>query len=118
MITDYAGVLIFLSIGIGFVAVVFSLSYVLRPSKPTPEKLMPYECGNVPTGDARGYFSIKYYLIAILGVLFDVETAFMFPWAVVFRDLGIFGLIEMAIFLFVILVGFCYAWKKGALEWV
>lgn len=118
MSANYTGVLIFLLIGIGFVTIVFSLSYVLRPSKPTPEKLTPYECGNLPAGDARGYFSIKYYLIAIIFVLFDVETAFMFPWAVIFRDFGIFGLVEMAVFLLIILVGFCYAWKKGALEWV
>lgn len=117
LITDYTGVLIFLFIGIGFVTIMFSLSYVLRPSKPTPEKLTTYECGNLPASDARGCVSVKYYLIAIIFVLFDVETAFMFPWAIVFRDFGIFGLVEMAIFLLVLLVGFYYAWKKGALEW-
>ena len=114
---DYTGVLIFLIIAIGFVALMFSLSYIVRPSKPNPEKLTPYECGIVPTEDARGFVSVRYYLIAIIFVLFDVETAFMFPWAVVFRDFGIFGLIEMALFLLILLVGFCYAWKKGALEW-
>ncbi|MEW6088448.1 MAG: NADH-quinone oxidoreductase subunit A [bacterium] len=114
---DYTGVLIFLIIALGFVALMFTAGYVLRPSKPTPEKLTPYECGILPSEDAHGYFSIKYYLIAIIFVLFDVETAFMFPWAVIFRDFGLFGLIEMAIFILIILVGFWYAWKKGALEW-
>ena len=114
---DYTGVLIFLLIAIGFVAIMFSVSYVLSPDKPNLKKLLPYECGNIVTEDARGFVSVRYYLIAIIFVLFDVETAFMFPWAVVFRDFGIFGLVEMAVFLLIILVGFCYAWKKGALEW-
>lgn len=117
MMMDYAGVLIFLMIAIGFVAIMYFVSFALRPDKPNLKKLLPYECGNIPAEDARGFFSIKYYLIVIIFVLFDVETAFMFPWAVIFRDFGIFGLIEMAVFLLIILVGFCYAWKKGALEW-
>lgn len=118
MVVDYTGVLIFLMIAIGFVTLMFSLSYAVRPSKPYKEKLIAYECGILPAEDSRGFVSIRYYIIAIIFVLFDVETAFMFPWAVVFRDFGMFGLIEMAIFLSVLLVGFIYAWKKGALEWV
>jgi NADH-quinone oxidoreductase subunit A len=87
-----------------------------RP-RPTTEKNVPFECGVDPTGDARHRFSVKFFLVALLFLIFDVETIFIFPWAVLFRKLGLFGFIEMTIFLFILLLGLFYVWKKGALEW-
>ena len=87
------------------------------PDKPNTVKLEPYECGIESAGDARDRYSIRYYLIAMLFVIFDVETVFMFPWAVSLDRLAVFGLIEMLVFLFILVVGYFYAWKKGALEW-
>ena len=92
-------------------------SALFGPHRTTSIKSMPYECGVTPTGNARSRFSVKYYLIAMLFIIFDIEVAFLYPWAVVFMDLKIFGLIEMGIFILILLVGFIYAWKKGALEW-
>ena len=92
-------------------------SALFGPRRSTPTKSMPYECGVTPTGNARNRFSVKYYLIAMLFIIFDIERAFLYPWAVVFMDLKIFGLIEMGIFILILLVGYIYAWKKGALEW-
>ena len=92
-------------------------SRLLQTNKYNKVKFEPYECGIEPRTDARDRYSIRYYLVAMLFVIFDVETVFMFPWAVVLERLGIFGLIEMVVFLFILVVGFIYAWKKGALEW-
>jgi len=86
-------------------------------SKPTTTKDMPFECGVEPTGDARRRFSVKFFLVALLFLIFDVETIFIFPWAVLFRKLGWFGFIEMTVFLFILLLGLFYVWRKGALEW-
>ena len=94
------------------------VSTVLHPTKYNKVKLEPYECGIEPTTDARDRYSIRYYLVAMLFVIFDVETVFMFPWAVIFNKLLLFGLIEMLVFIFILVVGYYYAWQKGALEWV
>ncbi|MGH7443742.1 MAG: NADH-quinone oxidoreductase subunit A [Longimicrobiales bacterium] len=93
------------------------LSHVVSPFRPTPAKAAPYESGMMPLGDTRERFSIKFYMVAILFIVFDIEVVFLVPWAVQFRQLGLFGFIEMLIFIAVLLVGFIYVWKKGALEW-
>ncbi|MDQ6950776.1 MAG: NADH-quinone oxidoreductase subunit A [Mariprofundales bacterium] len=93
------------------------LSLLLAEQKPDAEKLSAYECGFEPFEDARIHFDVRFYLVAILFVLFDLESAFMFPWAIVLNKIGIFGLIEMLMFLLILVVGLVYAWKKGALQW-
>jgi NADH-quinone oxidoreductase subunit A len=87
------------------------------PKRPSPIKGDPFESGNPPKGDARIRFSVKFYLVAMLFLIFDIEAVFLYPWAILFRRLGLFGLVEMGIFLLVVVIGFIYAWKKGALEW-
>ena len=94
------------------------LAKLFRPQSPNRVKLMPYECGIDPVDSARGRYTVRYYIVAILFVVFDVETIFLFPWAVRFKALGMFGLIEMLIFLAILVVGYIWIWKKGALEWV
>jgi NADH-quinone oxidoreductase subunit A len=101
-------------VGAGTLAL-FSL---LRPNNPTTTKLMPYECGITPFDNARGRYTVRFYIVAILFVVFDVETIFLFPWAVQFKLLGLFGLLEMGMFLGILIVGYIWIWKKGALEWV
>ncbi len=96
---------------------IIGLSWIFGKRIPTKEKLSTYECGNVPIGDARGRFPIKFYLIAILFIIFDIEVVFLYPWAVVYKKLAIFGLIEMGIFLLILLAGYFYIIKKGALKW-
>ena len=98
-------------------AVLLTLGSLLSPSRPDPEKLSPYECGFEAFEDARMKFDVRYYLVAILFILFDLEIAFLFPWAVVLPDIGFFGFAAMMVFLAVLVVGFVYEWKKGALEW-
>jgi NADH-quinone oxidoreductase subunit A len=93
------------------------LSWLLGKRRPTRAKLSPYECGMVPVGDARERFSVKFYLVAMLFILFDVEAVFLYPWAVILRDLKMFGFFEMLVYIAVILVGFFYVWKKGVLDW-
>lgn len=93
------------------------MSYVLGVKNPNPRKLAPYECGMQPTGTARERFSVKFYLVAMLFLLFDIEAVFLFPWAVVYRDLRLVGFFEMVLFIAAILAGYVYVWKKGALEW-
>ena len=114
---EFVPVVLFLLVAIGFALVTLVPSRLLQTNKYNKVKLDPYECGIEPVTDARGRYSIRYYLVAMLFVIFDVETVFMFPWAVSLEKLGIFGLIEMGVFLFILVVGFVYAWKKGALEW-
>ena len=92
-------------------------SHILGANRPTPAKSSPYESGMTPLGDARERFSVKFYLVAILFIVFDLETIFLIPWAVTFRVLGLFGFVEMLIFIVILLVGFAYVWKKGALQW-
>ena len=93
------------------------LSYVVQPKYPEPEKLSAYECGSEPFSDARMPFPVRYYIFAMLFVIFDVEVIFLYPWAVVFNKIGLIGLIEMMIFIALFLVAYAYAWRKGALEW-
>ena len=93
------------------------LSWVLGKRRPTRAKLSPYECGMAPVGDARNRFSVKFYLVAMLFILFDVEAVFLYPWAVILRDLKMFGFWEMMVYIAIVLVGFFYVWKKGVLDW-
>jgi NADH-quinone oxidoreductase subunit A len=98
--------------------VVLGFAALVRPNRPQPTKLQPYECGVETTSEAWGRQSVHYYVIAVLFVIFDVEVLFLFPWAVQFKVLGLFGLIEMGVFLLILIVAYLYAWKKGALQWV
>jgi len=115
----FAGILIAVAVGLAAVMVVLPsfLSPLFKVHKPSKEKLSPYECGMAPVGSARVRFSIKFYLIAMLFILFDIEAIFLYPWAVVHRWLGVFGLIEMGIFMAILVVGYVYIWKRGALKW-
>lgn len=101
----------------GFAVSNIIISALIGRQRPTEEKLSPYECGVEPVGDARARFSVKFYLIAMLFVVFDIEVVFLYPWAVVFKSLGLFGLVEMGIFILVLLVCYVYIWKRGGFEW-
>jgi len=114
---DYLPVLLFLVIAVGFPVVIIILSSIVGTKKPTPQKMMPYECGVDPIGNPRNRIPVKFYVIAMLFVVFDIEAVFLYPWAVVFKDLGLFAFFEMGLFIVILLVGLIYAWKKGALEW-
>ena len=116
-LSQYLPVLLFLLVGIGVGVVPLIFGYVLGPNRPDDAKNSPYECGFEAFEDARMKFDVRYYLVAILFILFDLEIAFLFPWAVVLQDIGWFGLVSMLIFLGILVVGFIYEWKKGALEW-
>src|SRR5256885_2694540 len=118
MLNSYIPIFIFLLVAIGFAFITLIMSQLLSSKKYNKVKLEPYECGIEPQTDARDRYSIRYYLVAMLFVIFDVETVFMFPWAVIFNKLKLFGLIEMIVFIFILVVGYYYAWQKGALEWV
>lgn len=118
MLDDFIPIVIFVVVAVGFAIGTLLFSRLIHAEKYNKVKLEPYECGIEPTTDARDRYSIRYYLVAMLFVIFDVETVFMFPWAVILDELALFGLIEMVIFLFILVVGYFYAWKKGALEWV
>lgn len=113
----YAPILILLVVSLLNAVAIIALTHMVSPYRPTPAKLDPYESGMIPLGDARERFSIKFYVVAILFIIFDIETVFLIPWSVLFRELGVFGFVEMMIFIGVLLVGFIYIWKKGALEW-
>jgi NADH-quinone oxidoreductase subunit A len=117
MLAAWAPILLFLILVTGFAVVSVVGSYVVGMRKPTPEKRTPYECGMQPVGNARERFSVKFYLVAMLFLLFDIEAVFLFPWAVVYRDLKIFGFVEMMLFMAAVIAGYVYVWKKGALEW-
>lgn len=114
---NYVPILIFIAIALAFGGVSLMLGWVVRPSRPYRAKLAPYESGSPLFSDARVQFPIRYYIIAMLFVIFDIEIVFMFPWAVAFKKLGLVGLVEMMVFIGILVVGFWYAWKKGALEW-
>ncbi len=116
--TDYIPILIFLLVGAAFPAVTLLIARLVRPSNYSRVKGAAYECGVEAAGDARGRYSVHYYIIAVLFVVFDVEVIFLFPWAVRFDALGLFGFVEMLIFIAILVLGYAYAWKKGALEWV
>jgi NADH-quinone oxidoreductase subunit A len=116
-LTRYFPVLVFIFVALGFGVVTLVLSYMVQPKYPEPEKLSAYECGSEPFSDARMPFPVRYYIFAMLFVIFDVEVIFLYPWAVVFNKVGLIGLVEMMIFIALFLVAYAYAWRKGALEW-
>lgn len=115
---NYIPIFIFLGVALAIPVVTLMIAKLIRPSNPDKTKLMPYECGVDPVDNARGRYTVRFYIVAILFVVFDVETIFLFPWAVQYRLLGVFGFVEMMIFLAILVVGFVWIWKKGALEWV
>ena len=128
-LNEYLTIIIFLLVSLGlsagFILVNFIglscvfvvINFILSPKKPDPEKLSAYECGFEPFNDSRMEFDVRFYLVAILFIIFDLEIAFLFPWAISLGKIGIFGFISMMIFLFILTVGFIYEWKKGALDW-
>ena len=116
-LSSYAPILLHLLVVTGLSAALILVSSLIGDRKPSRTKLAPYECGILPTGDARQPFSVKFYLVAILFLLFDVEAMFLIAWAVIFRDLGMYGFWIMFVFLALLLAGFLYEWKKGALDW-
>jgi NADH-quinone oxidoreductase subunit A len=118
VLSDYLPILILAGLALVFAILSLGASSLLRPHRPNPVKLMPYECGNDPVRLPRGErFSVKFYVVAMLFIIFDIETIFLFPWAVSFRQLGLFGLIEMTVFIALVLVAYVYVWKKGGLDW-
>ena len=116
-LNEYLSIIIFifvaLTLSVGFIV----LNFLLSPKKPDPEKLSAYECGFEAFDDARGRFDVRFYLVAILFIIFDLEVAFLFPWAISLGSIGVFGFWSMMIFLLILTIGFIYEWKKGALEW-
>jgi NADH-quinone oxidoreductase subunit A len=116
-LAEYMPILIFLAIAIGLAAIIIVASLVVAPQRPDSEKLSAYECGFEPFEDSRGRFDVRFYLVAILFIIFDLEVAFLFPWAVSLSNIGLFGFWSMIVFLAVLTVGFIYEWRKGALEW-
>ncbi len=117
MLLHYVPILILLLVVIGFAVSNIIISAIIGRQNPTEEKLSPYECGVEPVGSARDRFSIKFYIIAMMFVVFDIEVVFLYPWAVVFKSLALFGLIEMGIFILILFVCYVYIWKRGGFEW-
>ncbi len=117
MLENYLPILIFLFLGLGLGTVMFVLGYFLGPNRPDAEKTSAYECGFEAFEDARRKFDVRYYLVAIMFIIFDLEIAFLFPWAVALEEIGMAGFWAMMIFLAVLVVGFVYEWRRGALEW-
>ncbi|MET0986018.1 MAG: NADH-quinone oxidoreductase subunit A [Steroidobacteraceae bacterium] len=117
MLQNYVPILIFLGVAGGLGLLLVGLGFVLGPHRPDAEKLSAYECGFDAFSDTRRKFDVRYYLVAILFIVFDLEIAFLFPWAVALDSVGLLGLVAMAAFLLILIVGFIYEWKKGALEW-
>src|SRR5256712_14105432 len=113
----WLSILIMIALGAGFALISVLLSNVLGPSKPSPEKSAPYECGMPAVGDARERQSVKFYLVAMIFLLFDIEVAFLYPWALALRDLGWAGLLQIITFFLILLVGYIYVWRKGILDW-
>lgn len=118
MPANYYPILAFILLALAFPVAALALSWIIQDRKPFKEKLEPYECGIVPTGDSRGRYTIRFYIIAILFVIFDVETVFLFPWAIRYQLLRVFGLVEMGVFLGILLIGYVWLYKKGALDWI
>ena len=110
-------ILIMIGLGAGFGAVNIVLSHFVRPKNPTPEKLAPYECGMPPVGDARERHPVKFYLVAMIFLLFDIEVAFLYPFAMALRDLGWVGFVQIVVFFAILLTGYIYIWRKGVLDW-
>jgi NADH-quinone oxidoreductase subunit A len=117
LLADYLPLVLFIALSIGISAALLVVPFVVAYQNPDPEKLSAYECGFNAFDDARMKFDVRFYLVAILFIIFDLEVAFLFPWAVAFKDVGWFGFTSMMIFLGVLTVGFIYEWRKGALEW-
>lgn len=117
VIAEYWPVLLFIAVAAGLGLVLLVIGMLAGKHRPGADKLSPYECGFEAFEDARARFDVRYYLLAILFIIFDLEIAFLFPWAVVFKQIGLTALVEMALFLLLLVVGFAYVWKKGALEW-
>jgi NADH-quinone oxidoreductase subunit A len=117
MLENYLPILIFLVLGIFFGLAPLVAGFLVAPHKPDSDKLSPYECGFEAFEDSRTKFDVRYYLVAILFIIFDLEIAFLFPWAVVLNNIGWFGYLAMVVFLGILVIGFVYEWKKGALEW-
>ena len=116
-VTNLISIIIFMLIGSGFVLVMYGLVRLVAPTATSREKLEPYECGETVVGQPWVHINIRYYIFAMLFLIFDIETVFLFPWAIVSRKLALFGLIEMVVFIFILLVGLAYPWKKGVLRW-
>jgi NADH-quinone oxidoreductase subunit A len=117
MLTEFGRVFIFVLIGVLFVAIGMAIAWLLRPHRPYPSKRTTYECGETPVGDTRMRFNIRFYVIALIFIVFDVEVVFLFPWALVYLNLGWFAFFEMIVFLAILLAGYAYVWRKGDLEW-
>ncbi|MCD6035387.1 MAG: NADH-quinone oxidoreductase subunit [Rickettsiales bacterium] len=117
IVASYFPIVIFLGIAIGLSIVMVGIPFVMALRRPDAEKLSPYECGFEAFSDARGKFDVRFYLVAILFIIFDLEIAFLFPWAITLGKIGLFGFWSMMVFLGILTVGFIYEWKKGALEW-
>jgi NADH-quinone oxidoreductase subunit A len=113
----WLGVLIMIGLGLGFAATMIGLSLLLGPKNPTPEKLAPYECGMPAVGNARERHSVKFYLVAMIFLLFDIEVAFIYPWAIAFRELGTTGFWQLTTFLGLLTTGYIYVWRKGVFDW-
>lgn len=117
MLTEFGRVLLFILVGAIFVGVGLITAWLLRPHRPYPSKNSTYECGEVPVGDTRVRFNIRFYVVALIFILFDVEVVFLFPWATVFKSLGWFAFLEMVVFLGILAVGYAYVWRNGDLDW-
>jgi len=117
MLTEFGRVALFFILGVVFVAAGLVVAWLLRPHRPYPSKLTTYECGEPPIGDTRIRFNIRFYVVALIFLIFDVEVVVLFPWALVFDSLGWFAFIEMVVFLGILLIGYAYVWRKGDLEW-
>jgi len=114
---NYGSLLLMFVLAAGLAGALITVSSIVGRHKPSAEKDMPYECGIRPTGDAREPFSVHFYMVGLIFILFDIEAIFLYPWALVYHDLKVFGFVEMLLYIIVLLVGYIYLWKKGALDW-
>ncbi len=117
MLLKYIPILVWICLTVGLAAAILVVSHLIGRKRPSPEKLSPYECGMTPVGDARARIPIKFYMIAMVFLVFDIEAAFLYPWAVVYRKMLFLGLLEMGLFILILLAGFVYVWKRGVLDW-
>jgi len=117
MVENYLPVLVFIAVGVFIGAAAIGMGFLVAPRRPDAEKLSAYECGFEAFENSRAKFDVRFYLVAILFIIFDLEIAFLFPWAVALKEIGLFGFLAMALFLGILVIGFIYEWKKGALQW-
>lgn len=117
MLTDYLPIILMAMVALAFAGGNILMSFLIGPRKDSPEKLDPYECGMPPVGNPKERFNVKFFLVAMVFVIFDIEIVFLFLWAVIFKPLGLFGLLEMAVFLGILILALAYVWEKGVLEW-